>query len=302
MELPRGATGLDFAYAVHTDIGNSCVAIKIDKQLSPLSTPLQSGQTVEVITAPNAAPRSVWLNYAVTAKARHSIRHYLKTMKENEAVDQGRLLLQKALSQHDTRLEDISDLRFDQQLEVWGYPERDALYRDIGLGERVARLIARDLLELEQVSTEGDKPILIHGVEGMVLSFAKCCSPIPGDPIVGLMSPGRGMVVHRSDCANVRRLDASDRVISVEWADELDNEFPVNIRVLTENQRGVLAQIATAISSQQGDIANVTFSERDAMSTNVNFTVNVRDRKHLAEIMRHLRGIPEVLKLTRLVG
>lgn len=302
MELPRGATGLDFAYAVHTDIGNSCVAIKIDKQLSPLSTPLQSGQTVEVITAPNAAPRSVWLNYAVTAKARHSIRHYLKTMKENEAVDQGRLLLQKALSHHDTRLEDISDRRFDQQLEVWGYPDRNALYRDIGLGERVARLIARDLLELEQVSTEGDKPILIHGVEGMVLSFAKCCSPIPGDPIVGLMSPGRGMVVHRSDCANVRRLDASDRVISVEWADELDNEFPVNIRVLTENQRGVLAQIATAISSQQGDIANVTFSERDAMSTNVNFTVNVRDRKHLAEIMRHLRGIPEVLKLTRLVG
>lgn len=302
MELPRGATGLDFAYAVHTDIGNSCVAIKIDKQLSPLSTPLQSGQTVEVITAPNAAPRSVWLNYAVTVKARHSIRHYLKTMKENEAVDQGRLLLQKALSQHDTRLEDVSDLRFDKQLEVWGYPNRDALYKDIGLGERVARLMAKDLLELEQVCGDGDHPMLIQGIEGLVLNFAKCCSPIPGDPIVGLMSPGRGMVVHRSDCTNVRRLDVSDRVVSVDWATELDNEFPVNIRVLTQNQRGVLAQIATAISKQRGDIANVTFSERDAMSTNVNFTVNVRDRQHLAEIMRQLRGIPEVLKLTRLMG
>ncbi len=302
MALPRGATGLDFAYAVHTDIGNSCVAIKIDRQLSPLSTPLQSGQTVEVITAPNAAPRSVWLNYAMTAKARHNIRHYLKTIKEHEAIDQGRLLLQKALGEEDVRLDEVAPERMQALLDRWQLTDRDALYREIGLGERIASIAARELLELDQDTAAGDRPFVIHGVEGMVLNFAKCCSPIPGDPIVGVMSPGKGMVIHRTDCSNVRRMGGSDRVIAVEWAEDIEGEFPVNIRVLTANQRGVLAQIAAAISQQRGDITNVTFSERDTMSTNVNFTVNVRNRKHLAEILRQLRSIPEVLKLTRLMG
>ncbi len=301
--LPRGATGVDFAYAVHTDIGNHCVAVKVDKHLTPLSTPLQNGQTVEVITAPNARPQSAWLHYAVTAKARNAIRHRLKSLQHSEAVAQGRRLLDKALQEEGTSLAELPQERLDALLERLGYEALDDLLRDIGLGKRLANLVARRLLDrAEGEGGEGRAaPLVVQGTEGMVLNFAKCCTPIPGDPIVGLLTAGRGIVVHRSECKNVAKSAGAeeDRVIAVEWAQRPEGEFPANIRVLTVNQRGALASIATVISSLQGDIANVSLSEQDAMSTYINLTVNVRDRKHLADIIRRLRHIREVIRISR---
>ncbi len=306
MELPRGATGIDFAYAVHTDIGNSCIAVKINRHLSPMSTPLESGQTVEVITAPNAKPRSVWLNYAVTAKARHNIRHYLKSIEEGEAISQGRLLLRKALEDQGVDLSELPGGRVSHLVDTLGYDSSDRLFRDIGMGERLPRLVARELINTADTLTgftRSDSPILIQGTEGMVLNFAKCCSPIPGDPIVGLMTAGRGMVIHRNDCANVKRVGtSSDRMISVNWAEGTDAEFPARIRVLTASKRGVLASIASVISAAHGDIANVEIRDQDAMSSTINFTLNVHDRKHLASIIRRMRSIPEVIKIHRVTA
>lgn len=306
MELPRGATGVDFAYAVHTDIGNSCIAVKIDRHLCPMSTPLASGQTVEVITAPNATPRSVWLSYAVTAKARHNIRHYLKSIEEGEAIKQGRLLLHKALEDQGVELSTLPGGRVSNLVETLGYDSSDRLFRDIGMGERLPRLVARELINTSDTLsglTRSDSPILIQGTEGMVLNFARCCSPIPGDPVVGLMTAGRGMVIHRNDCANLRRAGtSSDRMISVSWAVNTDAEFPARIRVLTASKRGVLASIAAVISAAYGDISNVEISDQDSMSSTINFTLNVRDRKHLAGIIRRMRRIPEVIKIHRVTA
>ncbi len=301
MELPRGATGVDFAYAVHTDIGNSCVAIKIDRQLSPLSTPLQSGQTVEVITAKNAFPRSVWLNYAVTARARHNIRHYLKNLKESEAIEQGRLLLRKALGDQGVDALNLDEDRLKQLLDQLGYEVVDHLYRDIGMGDRLAALVARELIDTSDTlaGSIGDKPVSIRGVGGTVLNFANCCTPIPGDPIVGMMSAGRGMAVHRNDCSNLRGIAETSDILSVAWSADLDGDYPAGIKVVTKSRRGVLARIATAISEQSGDIANVSFVERDAISTGIEFTVKVKNRSHLADIIRQLRSIPEVVKVSR---
>jgi len=301
MELPRGATGVDFAYAVHTDIGNSCVAIKIDRHLSPLSTPLQSGHAVEVITSPNAFPRSVWLNYAVTARARHQIRHYLKNLKESEAIEQGRLLLRKALGDQGVDAAAMDEDRLSRLIDQLGYKVVDHLYRDIGTGDRLAMLIARELIDTSETlaGSIGDRPVSIQGVGGTVLNFANCCTPIPGDPIVGMMSAGRGMAIHRNDCSNLRGIAETSDILSVAWSADLSEDYPAGIKVITKSRRGVLARIATAISEQSGDIANVSFVERDAISTAIEFTVKVKDRNHLANIMRQLRAIPEVVKVSR---
>ncbi len=303
MELPRGATGLDFAYAVHTDIGNSCVAIKIDRHLAPLSTPLQNGQTVEVITAPNARPRSAWLNYVVTAKARHNIRAYLKNLRRQEAVEQGRLLLQNALAQRGHREPELPDT-LAAVLEALGYDDADALFFDIGTGERLPAVIAGQLLAEvpEGEGGGGDTPLLIEGAEGMVLNFAKCCTPIPGDPIIGTMTTGKGLVVHRAECSNARRVSDSGRILSVEWSPELDEEFPANIRLVTRNERGVLARIASTISSQGANISGVTINDEDAVASTIHMVIDVHNRKHLADILRKLRNIPEVMKLMRPLG
>jgi len=301
--LPNKATALDFAYAVHTDIGNACVAIKIDRHLAPLSTPLQNGQTVEVITAPNARPRSVWLNYVVTAKARHNIRAYLKNLRRQEAEEQGRLLLENALAQHGYHDPVLPDT-LDAVLEELGYDGADALFFDIGTGERLPAVIAGKLLA-ETPQGEGggsDSPLLIEGAEGMVLNFAKCCTPIPGDPIVGTMTTGKGLVVHRAECSNVRRVSDSGRILSVEWSPALDEEFPASIRLVTRNERGVLARIASTISAQGANISGVSINDEDAVASTIYMVVDVRNRKHLADILRKLRHIPEVMKLMRPLG
>ncbi|MEJ2593409.1 MAG: bifunctional GTP diphosphokinase/guanosine-3',5'-bis pyrophosphate 3'-pyrophosphohydrolase [Candidatus Thiodiazotropha sp.] len=297
MELPRGATAVDFAYAVHTDVGNTCVAAKIVRRLAPLSSVLESGQTDEIITAPGARPNPAWLSYVVTARARSSIRHFLKNLREDEANTLGRRLLDKALSGFGLTLEQVPQDRIDAQLAELKLDSLDQLLRDIGLGNRMAQIVARRFADQEPqpegTTPEVHKPLAVQGTEGMVVSFARCCHPIPGDPIVGIMSAGRGLVIHRENCRNVADFrDQPDRWISMQWQSDGAQEFTVSIRVVTVNQRGVLAALATRIAALESNIENVSFEERDSASTTITFTLAVRDRNHLADIMRHLRAVP----------
>ena len=309
MELPRGATVVDFAYAVHSDVGNTCVAAKIDRRLAPLSTRLESGRTVEIVTAPGARPNPAWLDFVVTGKARTAIRHYLKNLQQNEAVDLGQRLLDKALWAYGTRLEEVGEVRMAALLAELQLPDRERLLGDVGLGNRMAALVARRLCREEGDPAAGERetppdgqgrPLAVKGTEGMVLSFAKCCHPIPGDPIVGVMSAGRGLVIHRDKCRNVAEYrDRPDKWVPVAWSDEVDQEYAAAIRVQTANKRGVLASLAAVIADMGSNIENVSFDERDGQVSTITFTLSVRDRKHLADMMRRLRRVPEVLRISR---
>ena len=306
MELPKGSTAVDFAYAVHSDVGNTCVAVKIDRRLAPLSTHLFSGQTVEVITAPGARPNPAWLSFVVTGKARTSIRHYLKNLQHDEAASLGRRLLEKSLASYGVSLDQISAERLGVLLQEIELESLDALLVDVGLGNRMAALVARRLGCTEEEGIEQSvpgRPLAIKGTEGMVLSFARCCYPIPGDPIVGVMSAGRGLVNHREGCRNVAEFrDKPDKWIQVEWSPEQGMEYPAAIRVQTANQRGVLASLATVISDMGSNIENVSFDERDGATTTITFTLSTQDRRHLAGMMRRIRRLPEVMKIQRARG
>ncbi len=304
MELPRGATAVDFAYAVHSDIGNTCVAAKIDRRLAPLSTVLDSGQTVEVINAPGARPNPAWLSFVVTGKARANIRHYLKNLQQDEAIRLGRRLLDKALSIYEQGLDEVSAERQQALLKELGIASMDLVLEEIGLGRRMAPLVAKRLIDSEEQEDRlNGAPLIIKGTEGMVLKFAKCCHPIPGDPIIGVMSAGRGMVIHREICRNVgAHRDQTDKRIAVEWASEIEREFPVAMRVQTANRRGVLATLATKIAGMDSNIENVDFEERDATTTTITFVISVRNRVHLARIMSSIRNSPEVMKIARIRG
>nr|WP_232225048.1 bifunctional GTP diphosphokinase/guanosine-3',5'-bis pyrophosphate 3'-pyrophosphohydrolase [Acidihalobacter ferrooxydans] len=310
MELPRGATPVDFAYAVHSDIGNTCVAAKIDRRLAPLSTPLESGQTVEIITAPGARPNPAWLSFVATAKARAGLRHRLKNLQGDEAIVLGRRLLDKALSATAQSLETTPQPRIDALLEALGMRDFDALLSDIGLGNQLAALVAKRLLDENGERATGDddpapggKPMAIRGSEGMVLTYAKCCHPIPGDPIIGILSAGRGLVIHRDNCRNVAELRGKpDRCMALQWADETSGEFNAAVRVQAANQRGLLAEVASRIADAGSNIDNVSFEERDSVLTTITFVISVRDRVHLARVMRRVRAIPAVNKISRLRG
>ncbi|MCD2449169.1 bifunctional GTP diphosphokinase/guanosine-3',5'-bis pyrophosphate 3'-pyrophosphohydrolase [Methylicorpusculum oleiharenae] len=308
IKLPRGATIVDFAYAVHTDIGNSCVSARIDKQLVPLQTQLENGVTVEVITASWARPNPLWLNYVVTAKARSSIRAYLKHFKQQEAISLGRRLLEKELQGMNLQLETISQERIFTLLDVLSSPSLDALLEDIGLGNKMPFLVAKRLsqddiyaaIKLEDNEKGVDTPLIIKGTEGMVVTLAKCCRPIPGDSIVGFFNPGRGIVVHHHECRNsndIRKKQTS--WLDVEWSKETTGEFPAEIRLELLNQRGTLANVAATISEMDSNIENVTVVDQDDRVSVDLITLTVRDRVHLANIMRRLRKLMIVLKITR---
>jgi len=304
--LPRGATVIDFAYAVHSDIGNQCVAARVDRQLAPLRSPLRSGQTVEIITKPDARPNPAWLNFVVTGKARATIRSYLKRLEQREAIEIGRRLLERELELLEVRLEDIGEEELQAALKDLGHADLDDLLQQIGLGNRMARLVAR-LLVLRDHEDEGGEAaagsLVIKGSEGLVVSFGKCCGPVPGDPVVAIFSPGRGMVVHHQNCPNLgdfRRQGQS--WIDVQWADQIEGEFTTTIRVDAGNQRGLLATVASAIAETGSNIEEVRSEERDGLSTSLRFAIMVRDRKHLAAIFRRIRAIPEVLKVARMIG
>ena len=306
LELPRGATAVDFAYAVHTDVGNTCIAAKIDRRLAPLRTPLLNGQTVEVITATGAHPNPAWLNFVSTAKARSNIRHYLKNLQNDEATELGQRLLDKALQNINSALADIQEQPFDRVIAECGFKSRESLYADIGLGNRMAMLVARRLVPVEEGGEEKaretghSKPLAIRDTEGMVVHFARCCRPIPGDAIVGFISSGRGLVIHTETCKNLSDFRRRpEKWIDVEWQPGIKGEFPAEIRVDVSNQKGVLATIAAEISETGSNIENVSIEERDGLDTSMNFTVAVHDRGHLARVMRCIRKLPAVMRISR---
>jgi len=305
-ELPAGSTAVDFAYAIHTDVGNSCVACRISRRLAPLSEPLQSGQTVEIITAPGTQPNPAWLSFVVTGKARSNIRHYLKNQKQSESIALGRRLLNKALAGFDSELKSVPQANIDDLLQQTGLDSLDKLLAEIGLGNRMAYMVAQRLDSKASTGVrESDRreekgTIDIRGSEGMVMNFAKCCHPIPGDPIVAHISSGRGMVIHTDECNNIAEIrENPEKCVAVSWDPGVKGEFSVELRVELENQRGIIATLATTITGAEANIEKISTVERDARFSIVNLSMNVRNRVHLARVMKRVRLIPSVTRVTR---
>lgn len=305
LELPKGATAVDFAYSVHTDVGNSCVACRINRRLSPLSEPLQSGQTVEILTAPGAQPNPSWFNYAVTAKARTNIRHFLKHQTREDSITLGRQLLEKALSAFETSLSQIADKRLQEYLERTNYAELDDLTADIARGNRLPAIIAQQLVSESAgdapVQGGGEpEPVAIRGTEGFMVSYAKCCHPIPGDPIDGYLSSEKGMVVHRETCKNLSDLkEHRERLVALRWDEEVEGEYAVELRIEVENRRGMIATLATRINSMDVNIEKISTEDKDYQFTYVNLEMMVKNRVHLAHIMKRLRIIKSVHRVQR---
>ncbi len=309
MKLPRNATPVDFAYAVHTDIGNRCVAAKLDHSFAPLNTPLYSGQTVEIVTSPGSRPNAAWLNYVVTAKARSNIRTYLKHMQVDEAMSQGRRLLERCLKPLGMRLADVKQADIDAVLTEYGFDEIGQLLEDVGMGNRPPSLVVKRLVperiadgdSEETKEMQSQTALAINGTEGMVVSYGRCCNPIPGDQIVAMLSKGRGIVVHRESCKNLEaRNKRSDTYIDVQWSEQATGDFSCEIKMEIENKSGLLARTATVISDCGADIENVFMEDRDGFSMNLLYMIKVKDRQHLAKIMRRLRSISSVMRIARM--
>ncbi|MCK5871812.1 MAG: RelA/SpoT family protein [Methylococcales bacterium] len=309
IKLPRGATVVDFAYAIHTDIGMRCNSARIDKQLVPLQTQLENGMTVEVITASWARPSATWLNYAVTAKARTGIRHYLKHFKTREAAQLGKRLLEQSLHDLDLSFDEIPEEKIERLLLAMQIPSLDRLLEDIGLGNKMPFLVAKRIkqdnfcaaIKLDDGDENTKIPLTIKGTEGMVVTLARCCHPIPGDSIVGYFNPGKGVVVHHHACRNSRDVRKKQATwLDVNWCDEVTGEFSTEIRLEVKNQQGTLASIAAVISKQNSNIENVTVINQDDKVSVDSIILSVRNRVHLAEVMRELKKLSIVLKLTRI--
>ena len=304
LELPEGSTPVDFAYAVHTDVGNSCVACRINRRLAPLSQLLQSGQTIEIIASGNH-PNPAWLGFVVSGKARSNIRHFLKNQRRSEAIALGRRLLNKTLSSFGYHLSNIPKEKIGGLLEQTDFDVLDDLLEDIGLGNRMAYIVARRLIpsaEGEELPVNQDETSMaIRGAEGMLMTFAKCCHPIPGDPIVGYISSGRGMIVHRETCNNMTEIrNDPKKYINLRWDPTVGGEFTVELRVELEHQRGIIATLANAITSAEANIEKIGTSDRDAQFSIVNLTLTVRNRIHLARVMKKVRMMKSVSKVGRM--
>ena len=304
--LPRGATPVDFAYSVHTELGDHCVAARIDQHLEPLNSPISNGQTIEIITANHARPNATWLNFVKTAKARSCIRHYLKTQREDEAIRLGRRLLEKAMRELKLPMARLKNEQADEVLKLYGLDDVEDLYSSIGLGQRLAPLVARHFLPdatcISGTTATGDaSPLAVEGAEGLILEYAKCCRPVPGDDIRGHISVGRGIVIHRMDCKQThnRKISPQDW-LSLVWADNVSGDYVAELRVQGSNRRGLLASIASEIAAAESSIENVHMAERvDTESADMRFVITVHDRTHLARVMRRIRRLSNVAKVTR---
>ncbi len=311
LSLPKGSTPVDFAYAVHTDIGNRCVACRVNGDLMPLRTELHNGDQIEIITAAHANPNPAWLAYVRTGKARAQIRHFLKGAQQEESVALGERLLNQALRPHGLTLGQISTFAWERFLRDRSMRSKKEVFADIGLGRRLPVIVARRVAQAQDL--ESGRPnvikpkpagaILIRGSEGIAVQLARCCQPIPGDPIIGMIRKGQGLEVHLHDCAVVAKLRSDrGRWVDVEWETGEDRLFDVTIRVLTRNTRGVLAKVASAISEEDCNIQNVSMDNEQGIYTAINLVLQVRDRMHLAKVMRGVRRVPEVVRIGRLKG
>ncbi|MFZ2509354.1 MAG: bifunctional (p)ppGpp synthetase/guanosine-3',5'-bis(diphosphate) 3'-pyrophosphohydrolase [Steroidobacteraceae bacterium] len=302
MRLPRGATCVDFAFAVHTGVGQRCVAAKVDRRLVPLRTVLRNGQTVEIVTAKGAHPNPAWVSFVTTAKARSAIRHYLRNLKRGEAAELGGRMLNQALEEFKLSLKTLPDGRLDEVARSLTLRDGKELLEKIGLGERLARLIARRLLpsDEEQPESGPQPPLAIAGTEGLVVSYARCCFPIPFDAVVAYLSSGRGIVIHRENCSNVAAFGKQpDKWIPAVWHKEQQRLFNAGLSVEVTNRMGILAQVATKIAGEQSNIVHVNVDSAQGAQSTILFEVQVRDRAHLARLIRAIRGMTDVLKVER---
>ena len=307
LPLPRGSTPVDFAYAVHTDIGNRCIACRINHELMPLRTELRSGDRVEIITASHASPNPAWLSYVKTGKARSQIRHFLKTVQFEESAALGERLLAQALRPFELSAGRIEEAVWDKFVSECGAKSKKDVLTDIGLGKRLPAIVARRLADA--IERQGEPvaeprpqgPILIRGSEGMAVQLAHCCRPIPGDPIVGVIKKGQGLVVHLADCPSISARGRGERAkwVDVEWERDSGKLFEAAIKVETENRRGVLAKVAAEIAEAGSNIQHVTMDDEHGVYTSLYFTLQVASRVHLARIIRALRHIPEVVRISR---
>jgi RelA/SpoT family (p)ppGpp synthetase len=307
LRLPRGSTCVDFAYAVHTDVGNRCVAAKIDRRLVPLRTQLKNGESVEIITAKSARPNPAWVGFVATAKARYSIRQYLKNLRQNEARELGRRLLDQSLRDFGSSLRRVSREQMQGLLDEFGLNNTNELFEQLGLGERLAQVVAQVLLQ-ERPAADAvpgappakPTPITIAGTEGLVVSYARCCHPLPGDEIVGYLSVGRGVVIHRNVCGNLSEYRKQPhKWVPVAWEPHVDREFSVEIRVDVMNKPGVLAEVAARIGDAGSNIEQVSVDDRQEDAATLTFSILVHDRVHLARVIKGLRVMPVVKKVTR---
>ena len=306
MELPRGACPVDFAYAVHTDIGNRCTGARVDGNLAPLSTQLQSGQYVEILTSAGSKPNADCLTFVVTGKARSGIRHALKTQQQSEAVALGGELLNRSLASSRRSIENLDFRRLRRVFKEFGVRKLDELLAAIGRGDQMAYVVAQRLLaaddpNYESVSVEHDGPVNIWGGEGLVVKYARCCGPVPGDAIVGHMTPGKGFVVHIETCANmaeIRRRKPSE-IIPARWSDTTQDEYLTNLRIDLNRKKGVIAELATTLTDADANIENINVEERSAEVISVMACIGVKDRTHLARVMRRVRAISATLSITR---
>lgn len=304
LRLPRGATCVDFAYAVHTDVGNRCVSARIDRHLQPLRTQLKNGQTVEIITAKNAQPNPNWVNFVVSAKARHSIRHYLKNLRRDESIELGRRMLVEALRAQGKSLRGIPKKQMNDLLQRFQLAKPVDLFEQLGLGKRVAPLVAQLLLSGDGGSAEPGQDhmpkITIAGSEGLVVGYARCCHPIPGDEVLGYVSSERGLMIHRNICGNLAHYAKKPgNWLAVEWEQDVDGEFSVELKVEMPNRPGALAEVASRIADAGTSIAQVSVSEDDEDYAEMTFIVLVRDRIHLAKVLRSIRSVPDLKRVAR---
>ncbi len=305
MKLPRGATIIDFAYAVHTDIGNTAIAAIINKNHCPLSTQLKNGQTIKILTASDSTPNPAWLNFVYTAKARSNIRSMLKNLHQEEAVVFGVKLLNKCLSKLQISIDDLSQTRIQKVLEDYHLKTFDDLLTQVGLGNRIPQLVIRHLFPdqsdtLDEPCKKGQS-LNIKGTEGTVVHYGRCCHPIPDDNIIGYISSGRGIVIHTRTCSNAKEFYKQDQKwIDLEWSHDINAEFSVSLRVVVEHRKGVLAIIASSISDSEANIEHVVTSNLDDQLSSLDFILSVRNRQHLAQIMRNLRILDMVKTITRL--
>jgi len=305
VELPAGATPIDFAYSVHTDLGNSCIACRIDGELTPLSEQLESGQKIEIVSTKGAQPNPNWLNFIVTAKARSAIRHFLKNQQHDESVDLGKRLLDQALANYDTRYNQLKKSQIKRLLKETAAPTFEHVLQQIGLGNSMPFAVANLLIPPSKRKTREDKrnpslAVVIDASDSLLVQYGKCCHPIPGDPILGHASPGKGLVVHLESCRNLKEIRSNpEKCIPLSWSAEAKGEFPVEVKVEITPERGFIAALASRMTEENATIENITIIEKDAYTSIVDVVISVRDRIHLADILRRARSLKPVRRIYR---
>jgi len=304
LSLPRGSTAVDFAYAVHSDIGNCCVAVKINSENAPLRTKLKSGDRVEIVTAPYAKPNPAWLSYVATGRARSHIRHFLKTIQYDESVKLGERMLNQALLSFNMNPDTITEAQWEKLVRDSGVKSKEELLADMALGKQLPAVVAKRLASPTESISPAQKagPITILGTEGITVQFAKCCRPIPGDAIIGVIKKDSGLIIHTHDCGNVTSNRKNpENYLDVTWGKDITRTFEAAIKVTTANKQGVLARVAAEIAKAESNIDDIAMESEDDFM-HMRFILQVNNRHHLARVMRSLRHLREVAKISRTKG